>query len=99
VHGVTIPRGTEVGLLFGSANHDPAVFANPARLDVGRRENPHISFGAGIHFCLGAPLARVELLSSFGTLLRRVPGLALASEPSWNAGYIVRGLESLHVTV
>ena len=61
VRGVAIPRGTEVALLFGSANHDPAVFADPGRLDLSRVENPHISFGAGIHFCLGAPLARVEL--------------------------------------
>src|SRR5215216_6433739 len=99
VEGVTIPRGTEIGLLFGSANHDPAVFADPARLDLGRRENPHISFGAGIHFCLGAPLARVELLTSFGTLLRRVPGLALHREPVWAPGYIVRGLTGLYVTV
>jgi cytochrome P450 len=99
VHGVTIPRGAEVGLLFGSANHDPDVFADPRRLDLGRRENPHISFGAGIHFCLGAPLARVELLTSFGTLLRRAPKLALATEPSWGTGYVVRGLEALHVTV
>jgi cytochrome P450 len=99
VHGVTIPRGTEIGLLFGSANHDPAVFADPTRLDLGRTENPHISFGAGIHFCLGAPLARIELLSSFGTLLERAPKLALAADPIWNPGYIVRGLAALHVTV
>jgi cytochrome P450 len=99
VHGVPIPRGTEVGLLFGSANHDPAVFADPTHLDLGRTENPHISFGAGIHFCLGAPLARIELLTSFGTLLDRAPKLALAVEPTWNPGYIVRGLAALHVTV
>jgi len=98
VHGVRIPRGTEVGLLFGSANHDPAVFANPTALDLGRRDNPHVSFGAGIHFCLGAPLARVELMTSFGTLLRRVPALAVAAEPTWGAGYIVRGLTELKVT-
>jgi cytochrome P450 len=99
VEGVTIPRGTEIGLLFGSANHDPSVFDDPDRLDLGRRDNPHISFGAGIHFCLGAPLARVELLTSFGTLLRRAPGLALDREPEWAPGYIVRGLKALHVTV
>ncbi len=99
LHGVTIPRGTEVGLLFGSANHDPDVFPDPTRLDLGRRDNPHISFGAGIHFCLGAPLARVELLASFATLLRRAPRLALAEEPQWAGGYIVRGLKSLPVTV
>jgi cytochrome P450 len=99
LHGVTIPRGAEVGLLFGSANHDPDVFTAPDRLDLGRALNPHLSFGAGIHFCLGAPLARVELLASFGALLSRVPGLALAAEPVWNPGYIVRGLSALAVTV
>lgn len=73
IGGVDIPKGVEVALLFGSANHDPEVFADPGRLDIGRRDNPHISFGAGIHFCLGAPLARVELAESFGALLKAAP--------------------------
>jgi cytochrome P450 len=98
VHDVEIPRGSEVALLFGSANHDPRVFASPEQLDLGRRDNPHVSFGAGIHFCLGAPLARMELEVSYATLLRRVPGLTLAEEPRWKHGYIIRGLESLLVT-
>jgi cytochrome P450 len=99
VRGVDIPRGSEVALLFGSANHDPAVFADPARLDLGRVENPHISFGAGIHFCLGAPLARIELAASFGALLARAPRMALVDTPTWKPGYIIRGLESLVVTI
>ncbi|MGS2644982.1 cytochrome P450 [Streptosporangium sp. G12] len=99
VGGVDIPRGTEVALLFGSANRDPEVFADPARLDVGRADNPHISFGAGIHFCLGAPLARVELIESFGALLRRAPKMELAAEPGWGPGYVIRGLTSLDVRV
>lgn len=99
VGGVDIPRGTEVALLFGSANRDPGVFADPDRLDVGRVDNPHISFGAGIHFCLGAPLARIELIESFGALLRRAPKLELTAEPSWGPGYIIRGLTSLDVRV
>jgi cytochrome P450 len=98
VGGVDIARGCEVALLFGSANHDPARFAAPDRLDVTRADNPHISFGAGIHFCLGAPLARVELVTSFGTLLRRAPRLALAEEPRWKPAYIIRGLQELLVT-
>src|SRR5262249_48091965 len=65
VHGERIPRGSELGLLFGSANHDPAAFDEPASLDVGREHNPHVTFGAGIHFCLGAPLARGALETSF----------------------------------
>jgi len=99
VEGTRIPRGSEVALLFGSANHDPARFSDPTRLDLGRRDNPHISFGAGIHFCLGAPLARVELLESYGALLSRVPRLQLVAEPQWSPGYIIRGVESLPVTV
>ncbi len=99
VAGVPLARGSEVALLFGSANHDPDRFEAPDRLDLTRADNAHLSFGAGIHFCLGAPLARVELVASFEALLRRVPSLALAAEPVWAPGYIIRGLESLPVTV
>ncbi|MFG2818792.1 cytochrome P450 [Kitasatospora sp. NPDC048365] len=99
VAGVTIPRGSEVALLFGSANRDPARFADPDRLDLGRADNPHITFGAGIHFCLGAPLARMELTESYGALLRRAPGLSLVSEPAWRPGYVIRGLEELIVEI
>jgi len=88
-----------VALLFGSANHDPTVFADPGRLDLARADNPHVTFGAGIHFCLGAPLARLELEVSFATLLRRAPTMALVEEPRWKPGYIIRGLESLDVTL
>ncbi|MEU8201922.1 cytochrome P450 [Streptosporangium sp. NPDC049046] len=99
VGGIDIPRGSEVALLFGSANRDPEVFADPARLDVGRADNPHISFGAGIHFCLGAPLARVELIESFGALLRKAPKMELVTEPTWGPGYVIRGLTALDVRV
>jgi cytochrome P450 len=98
IGGVAIPRGFEVALLFGSANHDERRFAEPERLDLTRVDNPHITFGAGIHFCLGAPLARMELATLFGELLSRAPRLALAAEPVWGPGYIIRGLESLMVT-
>ncbi|MFD7576914.1 cytochrome P450 [Kitasatospora sp. NPDC059811] len=99
LRGVTIPRGSEVALLFGSANRDPERFTDPDRLDLGRTDNPHITFGAGIHFCLGAPLARLELTESYGALLRRAPGLRLAREPEWNPGYVIRGLRELVVEV
>jgi cytochrome P450 len=98
VQGVPIPRGAEVALLFGSANRDPARFAEPDRLDLRRTDNAHLSFGAGVHFCLGAPLARVELQESYSAVLNRVPGIALAQEPEWSPGYIIRGLETLPVT-
>jgi len=57
----------------------------------------HLSFGAGVHYCLGAPLGRLELELSFGTLLRRLPAMAPAAEPAWKPTYILRGLEALHV--
>lgn len=97
VLGQPIARGAELALLFGSANHDPTVFADPGRLDITRLDNPHLSFGAGIHFCLGAPLARLELGISFETLLRRAPNLRVRTEPRWNTGYIIRGLSALEV--
>ncbi|MEV4258254.1 cytochrome P450 [Spirillospora sp. NPDC049652] len=99
VGGVTIPRGQEVALQFASANRDPEVFDEPNRLDLGRDPNPHISFGLGIHFCLGAPLARIEMAESLGAILRAAPELRLTEEPRWKPGYILRGLESLNVEV
>ncbi|RKS75262.1 cytochrome P450 [Motilibacter peucedani] len=99
IAGIPVPRGTQAALLFGSANRDPARFDDPERFDVGRTPNPHISFGAGIHYCLGAPLARLELGAIFSELVQRVPGLAIASEPVWGRGYIIRTLEGLSVTV
>ncbi|MFJ9940696.1 cytochrome P450 [Streptomyces erythrochromogenes] len=93
-----IPRGAEVALLFGSANRDPARFADPDTLDLERADNPHLTFGAGIHYCLGAPLARRELEASFGALLADgVPPLRLVEEPQWQDGYVIRGLKSLLV--
>ncbi|MFF0894044.1 cytochrome P450 [Streptomyces sp. NPDC003278] len=99
IAGTTIPRGAEIAMLFGSANHDPAVFADPARLDLTRRDNPHISFSAGIHYCIGAPLARIELAASMTALLERAPALTLASEPRRKPNFVIRGLEGLSVKV
>jgi cytochrome P450 len=99
LHGEHIPKGAELGLLFGSANHDPSIFQRPDELDITRRDNPHLSFGAGIHFCLGAPLARVELEASFGTLLRRLPHMELVEAPEWKGAFIIRGLKGLMVRV
>ncbi|MGW4234024.1 cytochrome P450 [Streptomyces sp. NPDC004980] len=99
VDGTVIPRGSQVALLFGSANRDPERFADAGTLDLSREDNPHISFGAGIHYCLGAPLARLELAASFGELLRRAPGMRLVAEPEWNPGYVIRGLRGLQVEI
>ncbi|MEV7137115.1 cytochrome P450 [Streptomyces tauricus] len=99
IDGTVIPRGSEVALLFGAANHDPAVFAEPETLDLSRAENPHISFSAGIHYCIGAPLARIELAASMGALLAQAPSLRLAAEPSRKPNFVIRGLEGLLVEV
>lgn len=99
IDGTTIPRGSEIAMLFGSANHDPAVFTDPARLDLARKDNPHISFSAGIHYCIGAPLARMELAASMTALLRQAPTLTLAEEPKRKPNFVIRGLEGLRVEV
>ncbi|HYY08953.1 MAG TPA: cytochrome P450 [Actinomycetota bacterium] len=97
LHGVEVPKGAELGLLFDSANRDPAVFDRPVELLLDRKPNPHLTFGAGIHFCLGAPLGRLELQTSFRSLLDRFPDLELVEEPRFKPNYIIRGLEGLRV--
>ncbi|MBT2392665.1 cytochrome P450 [Streptomyces sp. ISL-1] len=97
IDGTVVPRGSELALLFGSANRDPEKFAHPDSLDLARADNPHVSFGAGIHYCLGAPLARIELAASFGELLREAPTMGLAAEPQWKAGFVIRGVKELLV--
>jgi cytochrome P450 len=99
VGGNTVEKGQKIAALLGSANHDPAVFADPETLDVGRAENPHVSFGAGVHFCIGAPLARVELQASFGALLDRTSSLELGGEPVRRTEFVIRGLAELPVVL
>ncbi len=97
VGGVPISRGEEVALLFGSANRDPDAWADPDRLDLRRAPNPHVAFGAGIHYCLGAPLARLELQTAFATILRRIPRLELLEPPAWKSTFVLRGLVGMRV--
>ena len=99
VGGVTVREGQKVAALLGAANRDPAVFPDPDRFDVGRTDNPHISFGAGVHFCIGAPLARVELQASFGALLARTSRLELGGEPVRRPEFVIRGLAELPVVL
>jgi cytochrome P450 len=99
IDGTVIPRGAELALLFGSANHDPAVFTDPGRLDLTRADNPHISFSAGLHYCIGAPLARIELAASMTALLEKAPALALAAEPERKPNFVIRGLTGLPVSL
>lgn len=97
VAGTTIARGQEVALLYASANRDPEAFADADALDLGRTSKAHLAFGAGIHYCLGAPLARLELQTSFASILRRMPGLELLEAPVWKPTFILRGLAALRV--
>src|SRR4051812_21903984 len=99
VGGVTVREGQKIAALLGSANRDPAVFADPDTLDVGRADNPHISFGAGVHFCIGAPLARVELQASFGALLSRTSRLELGAPARRRPEFVIRGLQELPVVL
>jgi cytochrome P450 len=99
IGGVTVRRGQKIAALLGSANHDPAVFEAPEVLDVGRTDNPHITFGAGVHFCIGAPLARVQLQASFGALLGRTSSLDLGGEAVRRPEFVIRGLRELPVVM
>ncbi len=81
--------------MLGAANRDPRAFPEPDRLKLTRANNPHLSFGAGIHFCIGAPLARLEMRVALPILLRRLPGLALAEPPRVRDSFHFHGLEAL----
>ncbi len=99
IGGRTIAKGEMVMPFIGAADRDPAQFPDPDRLDIGRTENRHIAFGWGIHFCLGAPLARLEGQIAINTLLRRLPRLALATDrPEFRQSLTLRGLGALTVT-
>lgn len=98
LHGVTIPRGGMTLGVIGSANRDETVFENADALDITREPNKHLSFGQGIHFCVGAPLARLEGQIAINTLLRRMPDLHLSVTTEslrWRPSMILRGLETL----
>jgi pimeloyl-[acyl-carrier protein] synthase len=98
--GREIPSGSMIIAAIGAANRDPSHFSDPDRLDIARADNRHVSFGFGIHFCLGAPLARVEGQIALGTFLRRMPDLALQTGATldWRESSALRGLKRLPVT-
>jgi cytochrome P450 len=97
--GRRIAPGQSVVGILAAANRDPEVFDDPDRLDVGRDPNPHVSFGRGIHFCLGAPLARLEATVALPMLLERFPGMRLAGEPEPRPTWNLRGLARLPVAL
>jgi len=95
--GVALPKGAQLVCLLGAANRDPAMFAEPDRLDVRREKVTPLAFGGGIHFCLGAQLARIEAQEAFAGLLRRMPDITLPERdtPSWRSSFTLRGLTKL----
>jgi len=97
VGGITVLEGQKIASLLGSANRDESIFENPEQLDLTRENNPQIGFGAGIHFCLGAPLARLELSVSLPMLFERFPAIQLAQVPIRRATFVLRGYETIPV--
>ncbi len=95
--GVTIEPGQKVVILLGAANRDPEVFPDPDRFLPDRDPNPHLAFGAGLHFCLGSPLARMELVESLAVLTARYPELRLAAPPKSRGTFVLRGYEQVLV--
>ncbi len=98
IAGHSFSVGDEIAMLFGSANRDPRRFDHPDRFDAGRGDSTHIGFGGGIHFCVGAPLARLELEVAVAALVAHAPNLNLVREPSYNPTFVIRGLRELQLT-
>lgn len=98
VAGQAVNVGDEVAMLFGAAQRDPRRFDDAERFDIGRNDPSHVGFGGGIHFCVGAPLARQELAVSLEGLVQRFPTLSLAAEPVYHPTFVIRGLTELRLT-
>ena len=96
--GRSFARGEKIALLFGSANRDPRHFPSPDDFIVGRGDTSHITFGGGIHSCIGAPLARMELSIAIAQMVGTMPDLHLASEPVRDAAFVIHGYEAVHLT-
>jgi len=99
INGVTVPAGEGVITLLAAANRDPLRFDDPDGLDIGRQDNRHLTFSHGIHYCLGAALARLEGQIAIGRLVERFPRIELIETPTYRDHFILRGLSSLDVTV
>jgi len=97
IAGLRLQIGDRIGMLFGSANRDPARFRDPDTFDVGRGESTHIGFGGGMHFCIGAPLARLEIAVSLAQLRDLAPNLGQVQETEYQPFFVIRGLTGLRV--
>ncbi|MEQ3551264.1 cytochrome P450 [Pseudonocardia nematodicida] len=98
VAGHPVPAGTRIGALLGAAGRDPAVFDDADTPDVGRSPNPHLGFGAGVHYCLGAPLARLEISEVLRALLRALPDAAVHGSPTRRPRFVMRGWTELRLS-
>ena len=99
ISGRQLAVGDQVAMLFGSAQRDPRRFDHPDRFDVARGDPTHIGFGGGIHFCVGAPLARYELAVALADLVINFPNVELAAEPAYHPTFVIRGLTELRLTI
>ena len=97
INGVPLKKGMEVALLYISGNRDPLRFERADALDLNRKDNPLLTFGLGTHYCLGAPLARLELQILFKIMFQRVPNLQFAGEANFSNGFVIRGLKNLPI--
>ncbi|MFN8413045.1 MAG: cytochrome P450 [Anaerolineales bacterium] len=97
INGVQLKRGSEVGLFYISGNRDDARFEQPDELILSRQDNPLLTFGLGTHYCLGAPLARLELQVLFSVLFKRLPNVHAAGKAKFAKGFVIRGLENLPI--
>jgi pimeloyl-[acyl-carrier protein] synthase len=98
IHGVTCPAGQPRLLFLAAANRDPSAFSDPDQFDISREPNPHLSFAAGTHFCLGAPLARMHGEVALSTLFTRLPGLAAVTPPDITASVPTRQVDHFTIT-
>ncbi len=98
IAGYRVEPGRKIAALLGAAARDPEVFTDPDTLDITRNPNPHLGFGMGIHYCLGAPLARIEVQAALSSLARKLPDATLAAEPRRRAEFVIRGLHDLPLT-
>jgi cytochrome P450 len=100
IGGRHVVPGQQLILVLGAANRDPAQFHDPDLLDIGREDNRHVAFSGGIHFCLGAPLARLEGQAAIAQVVRRIPRMELGvGEPEWRDTITLRGLKALPVAI
>lgn len=99
VAGRSIPKGDQVAVLFGAANRDPRKWEQPDTFDVGRGDTTHVTFGSGIHHCIGAPLARLEVAVALNALVRRFPNIELRERPARHDAFVIHGYRSVPVSL